>query len=384
MRSLRLVFALAALAALGAVAAPVASAGPADRANRALKREASRLLTMPNGPPGVAITVQRGKRRTFLDGGRAVVGTRRRIRSTDHMRLASTSKAFSGAVALRLVERGQLRLSDTIGQRLPSLPSAWRNVTLRQLLNHTSGVPNYTEAPETQTRLQTNPRGFVAPQDILDGVTDEPLLFPPGMRYRYSNSDNIVVGLMAQAATGRSYTRLLGRLVLGPLGLRNTTLPSGFSLPRPFVHGYDIEPRRRPEDISTALSMSFVWAAGGIQSTPAELHRFMRAYGGSALLGRRIRRQQRRFVRGSSQPPGPGRNDAGLALFRYRMKCGTAYGHTGNFPGYTQFAGVSRGGTRSTAVSVNVQSSPDAGDPAVFRRLRRVYGLAACAALARD
>ena len=299
------------------------------------------------------------------------------------MRLASASKAYSGAVALRLVERGQLRLGDTIGQRLPSLPAAWRNVTLRHLLNHTSGLPNYSEAPETQERLQTDPRGYVAPSDILDGVTDEPLLFSPGAHYRYSNSDNIVIGLMAQAASGRAYSRLLSRLVFGPLGLRSTSLPTGFRLPRPFVHGYEVEPGRPPEDVSTALSMSFVWAAGGLQSTPAELHRFMRAYGGSALLGRRIRREQRRFVRhGSSEPPGPGRNDAGLAIFRYRMKCGTVYGHTGNFPGYTQFAAVSRGGTRSAAVSVNVQSSPDAGDPAVFKRLRRVYGLAACAALA--
>ncbi|MBA2420183.1 MAG: beta-lactamase family protein, partial [Thermoleophilaceae bacterium] len=146
MRLLRLVFALAAFAALGTVSAPMASAGPAAGADRALQREASRLLRTPNGPPGIAITVQRGKRRTFLNGGRAIAGTRRRIRSTDHMRLASTSKAFSGAVALLLVERGQLRLNDTIGQRVPSLPLAWRNVTLRQLLNHTSGVPNYTEA----------------------------------------------------------------------------------------------------------------------------------------------------------------------------------------------------------------------------------------------
>ena len=105
MRSLRLVFALAALAALGAVAAPMASAGPADRADRALKREASRLLTMPNGPPGVAITVQRGKRRTFLNGGRAIAGTRRRIRSTDHMPWPAHRRPSAGPVALLLVER---------------------------------------------------------------------------------------------------------------------------------------------------------------------------------------------------------------------------------------------------------------------------------------
>ena len=384
MRLLRLVFALAAFAALGTVSAPMASAGAAAGADRALQREASRLLRTPNGPPGIAITVQRGKRRTFLNGGRAIAGTRRRIRSTDHMRIASTAKAFSGAVALRLVERGQLKLSDTIGQRVPSLPKAWQNVTLRQLLNHTSGLPDYIESPETIARLQSDPRGYIPPEDILDGAAKEPLRFPSGSRYQYSNSDNIVVGLMAQSATARSYKRLLGRLVFGPLRLRRTSLPSGFLLPGPYIHGYDIVPGEAPQDVSTFLSMSGPWASGGITSTPGELHQFMRAYAGTKLLGRRIRRQQRRFVRNaSSEPLGPGRNDAGLALFRYRMKCGTVYGHTGNLPGYTQFAAASRGGTRSVAVSVNIQTNPKAGDPAVFAQLRKVYGLASCAALAR-
>ena len=74
---------------------------------------------------------------------------------------------------------------------------------------------------------------------------------------------------------------------------------------------------------------------------------------------------------------------AGLALFQYRLKCGTVHGHTGNFPGYTQFAAVSPGGTRSVTVSINRQSDVASGDPAVFRRLRQIYGLASCAALVR-
>ena len=86
---------------------------------------------------------------------------------------------------------------------------------------------------------------------------------------------------------------------------------------------------------------------------------------------------------GNSEPPGPGRASAGLALFQYRLKCGTVHGHTGNFPGYTQFAAVSPGGTRSVTVSINRQSDVASGDPAVFRRLRQIYGLASCAALVR-
>lgn len=383
MRPPRLLLPLLVLAILG-VAAPAAQAGPYARANAALLRETNRLLNMPNGPPGVAITIHRGNRRIYINGGRAVQGSGRRWRGNDHTRLASVSKAYNGAVALRLVERGQLRLSDTIGQRLPNLPQAWHNVTLRQLLNHTSGLPNYTESPALQAFLNRDPHGFTPRDRILDYVRNEPLEFPPGSRYAYSNSDNIAVGLMAQQATGRSYERLLSRLVFRPLGLRRTSLQNSFTLPGPYVHGYDVQPGQPDEDISTALNMSFVWASGAMQSTVLELNRFIRAYGATRLLGSRARRQQRRWVRGgNSEPPGPGRASAGLALFQYRMRCGTVHGHTGNFPGYTNFAAVTPGGTRSVTVSVNSQLDLKAGDPAVFRRLRHIFGLASCAAIVR-
>ncbi len=79
---------------------------------------------MPNGPPGIAVTIRRGRSTLYLRGGRPLLGSTRRWRGTDHMRLASVSKAYSGAVVLRLVERGQLDLNDTIGRRLPYLPVA--------------------------------------------------------------------------------------------------------------------------------------------------------------------------------------------------------------------------------------------------------------------
>jgi D-alanyl-D-alanine carboxypeptidase len=300
------------------------------------------------------------------------------------MRIASVSKAFSGAVALALVDRGFLSLDDTIGKRLPGLPAAWSAVTLRQLLSHTSGMPDYTKDPGFLAFLNANPHAYLAPDQILPFVEDEPLQFPPGSAYSYSNSDNITVGLMAQAATGGSYEGELSVDVIEPLGLRRTSMPAGFRLPRPFIHGYEVQPPRPPQDVSTVLGVATVWASGGIVSTPWDLNRFIRGYVGGKLFGHRTRRRQLRFVAGSSDPPGPGTNTAGLAVFRYRTRCGAVYGHTGSFPGYTQFAAASRSGRRSATVSVNTQLDPvHAGDPAVFRALRRVDELAACAALAR-
>jgi D-alanyl-D-alanine carboxypeptidase len=277
-----------------------------------------------------------------------------------------------------------LNLDDTIGERLPSLPAAWAAVTLRQALHHTSGLPDYTSNQSFQADFGANLLRRFTPPELIAYVAGEPLSFPPGSAYNYSNTDNVVVALMAEAATGQSYERLLRTRVFSPLGLSETSLPSGARLPRPFAHGYDLSPPPRPEDVSEAASMSGVWASGGMQSTPAELGRFIRGYVSGRLFGRALRRQQRRWVEGHSEPIGPGANSAGLALFRYRLDCGTVYGHARNFPGYTQFAAASSDGRRSATVSANTQLNEVMFSQAAFRALRRAFGRAGCAALARS
>ena len=112
---------------------------------------------MDGGPPGAIAVVQRGNKREVHTFGVASLETKRRMRVDDRMRIASTAKAFSGAVALSLVSKGALSLDDTIGERLADLPGLpegmpeeWHEVTLRQLLNHTSGLPEYSgEALQT-------------------------------------------------------------------------------------------------------------------------------------------------------------------------------------------------------------------------------------------
>ncbi len=97
---------------------------------------------MPSGPPGVIVIVRHGRSRTVYQAGTASLARPRPLASTDHERLASFSRAFNGAVALSLVSRGKLRLSDTIGRWLPALPRAWHRVTLRDMLQHRSGLPD--------------------------------------------------------------------------------------------------------------------------------------------------------------------------------------------------------------------------------------------------
>jgi D-alanyl-D-alanine carboxypeptidase len=258
----------------------------------------------------------------------------RPIGVNNRMRIASTAKAFSGAVALSLVSKGKLALNDTIGERLPKLPKSWHEITLRQLLNHTSGLPDFSKSPRFRKALQASLKKPPPPEKLLSYIKDKDPLFDPGSRYHYSNSDNIAVGLMVESATNRTYESQLQEQVYGPLDLKKTTLPRGPNLKEPYIHGYDNDPSAQPpEGRSELIAAGWAWASGGLVSTPADLNDFIRGYVGGDLFDRLIRVQQRRLLLegGRSEPPGPGKNSAGLAVFRYETKCGTVWGHTGNF-----------------------------------------------------
>jgi D-alanyl-D-alanine carboxypeptidase len=367
---------LAAVAALPILPSLAEAARPAPY--KAVQRGLEGLVAAPGGPPGAVATIHRGGDTKVLSAGRSDVRRPGRPRGRDHMRIASVAKAFSGAVALNLVGKGKLGLDDTIGQRLPALPVAWHPVTIRQMLSHTSGLPDYTRSAGFAEQARTNPRGHVFSATIIDWVSTEGLVFPPGSRYAYSNTDNIVVALIAEMLTHTSYNGLLKRIVFDPAKLTETSFDMRrVSLPRPFIHGYLTAPGEKPEDATTLLSPSGAWASGGIVSTPLDLARFVRAYLGGRFFAAAQKREQRRFVPGASSPPGPGTNAAGLALFRYRSRCGTVYGHTGNFPGYVQWAAASADGRRSVTTTLNIP----APQGALLARLRRVQASAVCALL---
>jgi D-alanyl-D-alanine carboxypeptidase len=334
------------------------------------------LVTSPGGPPGAIATLYRNGKLTTLSTGRADIKEAVKPRATDHMRIASVAKAFSGAVALNLVREGKLSLDDTIAKVLPTLPTAWGGVTLEQLLHHTSGVPDYTKSDGFIKQVETNPRGYVAPKTVIRWVAKEPLVFKPDSKYEYSNTDNIVVGLMVEAATGASYVDTLQRIVFGPTKLTQTSLPTKIKIPSPFIHGYlPATETEGEEDVSEFLSPSGAWASGGIVSTPQNLNAFIRADLGLKFFGRAQQQQQMNWwVGGESSPPGPGKNSAGLALFRYQSKCGTVYGHTGSFPGYTQFIAATADGSRAVTTTLNIEAPTGK----LLAQLRRVQVAAVC------
>jgi D-alanyl-D-alanine carboxypeptidase len=390
MRASRLSTVVAAVAAVLAIAGCGSGSGgghgssPASGARvQTLQKAIDELAAMPGGPPGVAVVIQAGKSRVLYSGGVARLGGRA-PRLTDHMRIASVAKAYSGATALVLVDQGILRLTDSIGRWLPELPADWHPVTLRQLLSHTSGVPDFTRSEAFGDRYLDAPDDPPAPITLL-GFAPTKLDFPAGAAYTYSNSDNIVVGLMIEAATGRRYETVLRQQVLEPLGLTQTSLPRSAAIPMPSLHGYALDEKHaRPQDVSHGLAGGWAWASGGIVSTPAELNTFIRAYVSGRLISPSLKRtwQQLFIPAGGSEPPGPGANSAAMALFRYETTCGTVYGHSGNTVGYTQYAVATADGSRSAVVAINLQRTQNSTDQGarVFAGLQRVVQAAICAA----
>jgi D-alanyl-D-alanine carboxypeptidase len=363
-------------------AAPALAGGPRPPGTGTLQRALTQLVHAPGGPPGVIVTLGSGSALTVLTAGTGDLATGRAPRPGDAMRIASVSKAFSGATALALVSRGVLSLDDRVGTLLPDLPRAWHQVTLRELLGHTSGIPDFTASPRFQQAIVASLQDPPPPRDLLGFIDDPALLFAPGTQYRYSNSDNIVVGLMVQAATGRPYADVLRAVVLGPAHLSATSLPVGSALSTPYLHGYDVS-EQPPADLSTLAAAGWSWASGGMVSTPRDLARFIGAYVRGDFVDRVTRAGQFAFRPGASGPPGPGENSAGLAVFRYDTRCGTVYGHTGNISGYTQFAAATGDGRRTVTVTVNAQITPESA-PERFADLRRVFERATCAALVPD
>jgi D-alanyl-D-alanine carboxypeptidase len=184
-----------------------------------------------------------------------------------------------------------------------------------------------------------------------------------------------------EAAFGQSHDKQLHDFVFSELELERTSLPTGLAIPEPYVRGYDNTPPNPPEDISEVINVQQVGAAGAIISTPVELTRFVRAYASGKLITRGLRYQQRASPSAQQgEPPGPGQNSGGLALYRYRTDCGLVLGHTGNFPGYTTLMIATPNGRRSAVVTVNEQLAENAR-PETFEHLHRVFELAACAAL---
>lgn len=365
---------LVALASL-LLASPAAAMSGAP--NSGLQHSLQAIVKSKGGPPAIATLITRDGHKEFLAAGTAGGGL---LPAPGlHFRIASVSKAFNSYAAIKLAGSG-LPLNTTLGQSIPGVLPAAEAVTLRQLLQHTSGLAEYIQAPAFGELLNADPTRYFAPTELTTFVRDDPLEFTPDSKYHYSDTDNIAAGLMEEKASGVPYEKLLGQRVFKPLGMRESSLPRTQKLPRPFLHGYEVEPGKKPEDVSELLSASGAWASGGIVSTPLDLSRFLPSYVPTVLGA--ARKAGVTFRPGSSSPPGPGKNSASIGIFRYQTGCGTVFGHTGSFPGYRVFIAATANGKRSVVFVASSQIIPGGeGSQPVAKAITKAQAQAVCRAL---
>ena len=195
------------------------------------------------------------------------------------VRVASVTKTFVAVVALQLVQEGWLNLEQTVDHWLPGLIANGDQISVRQLLSHTSGLPDYL-SDRLVTQARREPTRIWTPQELVAIAMRQPPRFAPGApsRWAYANTNYLILGLIIERVTGNSLDRELQQRIIEPLGLRDTALAPPSAEPGELAHGYV------GTTDYTALNMSVVWAAGALVSTVEDLARFTQALVWGELL----------------------------------------------------------------------------------------------------
>nr|WP_223245185.1 serine hydrolase domain-containing protein [Streptomyces sp. CBMA156] len=320
---------------------------------RALDAAVQAIVDSGGASASLARVGEYGRTRWKGAAGTADDATGAPASATGRFRIGSVTKTFVSTVVLQLVAEGRLGLDDPVERLLPGAVPNGENITLRRLLNHTSGLFDYTEdhafdptAPGSLERwLESGRYTRWTPQQLIALADSHPAYFPPGQGYHYSNTDYILAGQIIERTTGRTWQQEVERRVIRPLGLTGTSMPDHeTAVPGPHAHGYFDLPTGRVD--VTDLDPSMAGAAGAGISTTADLNTFI-----TALLGGRLlpRPQLAEMMTVTPQSQG----GYGLGLERTTTDCGELWGHTGGIPGFSTFLYTSPDLRRQLSVSMN-------------------------------
>ncbi|MDH6279888.1 serine hydrolase domain-containing protein [Prescottella agglutinans] len=349
--------------ALGALALPTAcasgSAAPTDPGPDAVQ-QALGTLVRDDGLPAALASVQdrNGHTRTYT-AGVGDVATGSQVPEDGQVRIGSNTKTFTAVVVMQLVAEGKVGLDASVDTYLPGLVRGegidGRNITVRQLLQHTSGLPeygNYLDDDEIRFR-------YTEPRDLLDIALQHPADATPGTAWGYSNTNYTLAGLIVQKVTGRPLAEEIDRRIVQPIGLHHTYFPApgDMTIREPHPQGYHRNPTDGALREFTEMDPSWGWAAGQLISTTSDLNRFFSALLGGHLLPAAELAEMRTTVPVGDASSGVG---YGLGLTSRTLWCGGVYwGHGGDISGFETRGGVTDDG-RAANVAVTSIPSTDA------------------------
>jgi D-alanyl-D-alanine carboxypeptidase len=288
--------------------------------------------------------------------GVADLKTRQQLKPSDRMPAGSIGKTFVAAEALLLVEEGKLSLDEKIESRLggetwfAELPNA-KEITLRMLMNHSSGIPNHVDNGSFMKALFKDSSRDIKYEELIAYVLNKKPLFPAGKGFYYADTNYIILGLIIEKATGKTLYDQITERILKPLKLDQTIPSNARTLPR-VANGYF---QNKPIITGGKFTVNpqWEWAGGGFASTAEDLARWARAlYGGSVLAAKSLDEMLR------STTTGEGKN-YGLGVEIVQSKWGRAFGHDGEFPGYLSDMRYYPSYKISVAVQVNSDETPE-------------------------
>ena len=337
-----------------------------------LQRDADALL--PQGVPGVLAQVSGRHGTVRVRSGYGNLERRTPVPWNAHFRIGSLTKPFVSTTVLQLVGEGKLSLDDTVERWLPGLVRGngndGRRITVRQLLQHTSGLPNYVlglpwlidKEGFEQHRFDT-----VTARKAVRLAMDSKPDFAPGQGWNYSNTNYALAGMLIKRVTGNTWRHEVRQRIVKPLRLRETTVPyTSPRVPAPHAVGYERfpGPGATPEDPrygeqidATLQNPSWGGAAGAIISTTHDTNTFLRALVRGRLLKPAQLVEMKRTVSTSEafQQAWPG-SRYGLGIVWVPNSCGGSWSHGGDIMGYMTRNGVTPDGSRSVMVSFNTDS----------------------------
>jgi D-alanyl-D-alanine carboxypeptidase len=368
--------AVAVLLPAAATTTPAAAWSGAEAQRAQLDHLAQELVAA--GAPGVIVRVDDGS-------GRPVEITKQApwtrpdhlLAAGDEFREASNTKTIMATLVLQLVAQGRLALTDPVEKWLPGEVPNGEAITLRMLLNHTSGLFDYTEDPAVvPSILGKDRRPWTSAQLLALGVRHAPL-FAPGTQWSYSNTNYIAIGAVLERATGQSLADLVRDRIARPLHLTHTYYATGPTWRGPHAHGYEPDAAHMPPgvpaeftDFAGAHHDSHVdvsdndpavgGAAGAVVSTAPDWSRYYTALmSGKLLPAAQLAQMLTTVPQDPRQPDGPG---YGLGIQTGATPCGTIWGHDGGLPGYLSSNATDRTGRRTATLLVATELWAEFGD----------------------
>ena len=313
---------------------------------------------------GAQIRVTEGRDSFTARSGTAELGGTRPVPLNGRFRAGSITKTFTATVVLQLAGEGKVELDAPVNRYLPGLVDA--RITVRQLLQHTSGLFNYTNAIGFQPQ-EFEPIRFKqwTPAELIAISTSRPLQFEPDTKWEYNNTGFVVLGELIEKITKQSYERTVQQRILKPLHLNDTTPPGDNpNIHGPHAHSYGLV-NGEPTD-TTRWNPSVFWAVGDVITTTKDLDTFY-----AALLNGKLLKPAQQNELMKTTPVSP---EYGLGLFIQKAPCGTTIiGHTGGVPGFSSAAFLTPDLQRRVELSATAGLGTGDPSPVYLRLLNEIF-----------